>query len=302
MRVSIILSILLVAACGGGNDEPGPVPVAGPVVVPTQAPEAADLPESGFYVGYFTFSGVNHWSEAMLTADGWLNIHTYSYPGWTSASGGVLFIGKVDPENLGQWTSIRAIGEDCRSDTSIGHFGCEGEPPDPTLDTVEVRLTSVGKGILEGDISVTFADFAHISLPFSLYAPTRHYVDLPASLTSVQGMYKEMDAQLSQGENMVTTVDSAGKIFFQSSANGCTGNGTLTPHLDGTLNAYRAEILLENCTGPYAYLNGPLEGFATRDSGYWWGDAETGPDLYIWVVSPEGAVPALALTMRGARL
>lgn len=307
MRASIILSVLLLAACGGSDSDSGPAPVGGPVEPPAQAPGSDDLPASGFYVGYFVTQypneKVTYWSEAMLTADGWLYIHTVSYPGWPDSSGAVLFVGKVDQAGLGQWTPVRAIGEDCQLlGTSIGHFGCEGEPPDPTLDSVQVRLTSIGKGILEGEISVKFADSAPISLPFSLYAPTLHYIDLPASLTLVQGMYRELNAMFAQQDNMVTTVDSAGNIFFQSPANGCTGNGTLTPYLDGTLNAYRSEILMENCTGPYAYLNGPLEGFATLDCPYWWCFVEQGPDLYMWLASPEGTVSPAALTMYGVGL
>lgn len=303
MRVFIFLSVLLLAACGGGSDnEPESAPVAGPVVAPSQAPGSDALPASGFYVGYFTYKGVNHWTEAMLTADGWLYIHTFSYPGWTSSSGPVLFVAKVDPADLGQWTSIRAIGENCQSDSSIGHFGCIGEPPDPARDTVEARITSAGKGLLEGEIAVTLSGFASLVLPFSLNAPTLNYIDLPASLVTVQGMYRDPDPQFTGQTGMVITIDGAGNLFFQSPLNGCTGNGALTPYLDGSLNAYRVELLLENCTGAFQYLNGQLEGIATRDAGYWWGPSGRGPDLYIWLASLESVSPQAALTIYGARL
>ena len=56
------------------------------------------------------------------------------------------------------------------------------------------------------------------------------------------------------------SVDGAGRIFFQSAHSACTGNGTLAPHRDGVFNVYDVTLTIDNCGGPYAYLNGEYEG------------------------------------------
>jgi hypothetical protein len=68
-----------------------------------------------------------------------------------------------------------------------------------------------------------------------------------SSLASMAGTYTGFDESL--------TVDAAGVMFYQSSANGCVGNGS-AELIDPDFNMYRLAILLEGCTGPEAGRNG----------------------------------------------
>ena len=51
------------------------------------------------------------------------------------------------------------------------------------------------------------------------------------------------------------TIDDQGVIFYQSSVNGCTGNGSAEV-IDPDFNMYRLEIDVGNCTGSEAIRNG----------------------------------------------
>jgi hypothetical protein len=69
----------------------------------------------------------------------------------------------------------------------------------------------------------------------------------PSSLVILAGNFSTTSASL--------TIDSQGVIFFQSAANGCTGNGQ-AGIIDSRYNMYRLTITVGNCTGIDAVRNG----------------------------------------------
>jgi hypothetical protein len=69
----------------------------------------------------------------------------------------------------------------------------------------------------------------------------------PSSLATLAGNFSTTSASLS--------IDSQGVIFFQSAANGCTGNGQ-AGIIDSRYNMYRLTITVGNCTGVDAVRNG----------------------------------------------
>ena len=69
----------------------------------------------------------------------------------------------------------------------------------------------------------------------------------PSSLDILQGTYATTDESVS--------IDAQGAIFYQSSVNGCTGNGT-AGMIDPAYNMYRVTIIVDGCTGDSEVRNG----------------------------------------------
>jgi hypothetical protein len=87
-------------------------------------------------------------------------------------------------------------------------------------------------------------------------------------------------------------VGAAGLMFFQSPATGCVGNGKMTPQKK--FGVVGVELIIENCRGRFAYLNGRYLGFSTSSpSSVWNYDAV----LRMWLVKPVGSARPAALTM-----
>jgi hypothetical protein len=71
---------------------------------------------------------------------------------------------------------------------------------------------------------------------YSCYTLYHH----PSSLELLQGTYVD-------GPNNMLTIDSTGSLFYQSSSDHCTGNGSVKL-LDPAFNLYAVEIEVEGCT------------------------------------------------------
>jgi hypothetical protein len=124
----------------------------------------------------------------------------------------------------------------------------------------------------------------------------------PAVTESIAGSRPEQFAEWSKYEEVITTVDDRGALFFQSPTTGCIGNGSLTPHGNGAFSVYDAMLTIENCATQYAHLSGVFEGLATkttRHSGFYcafYYDDCSG--LAILLSTPEGAPRPRAVAMR----
>ena len=75
---------------------------------------------------------------------------------------------------------------------------------------------------------------------------------------------------------------------------GCVGNGMLGPARNGSGDTSIATLLVENCTGAYAYLNGNYDGLAVATPSSKW---DYDSLLRIWLSKPSGETPVAALTM-----
>jgi hypothetical protein len=94
-------------------------------------------------------------------------------------------------------------------------------------------------------------------------------------------------------------IDSSEKLFFQSANSGCVGNGALVPHLNNAADTYDVTLMMENCNGAYAYLNGQYDGLALNTASSFW---DYDSLLRMWLSKPAGATPPAALTMLGEPL
>lgn len=75
----------------------------------------------------------------------------------------------------------------------------------------------------------------------------RELYERESSLETLQGTYTTTTESL--------TIDSQGAVFYQSSGNDCTGNGTAEV-IDARYNMYLLQLALDNCTGIEASRNG----------------------------------------------
>ena len=93
-----------------------------------------------------------------------------------------------------------------------------------------------------------------------------------------------------------------GGLSFQSEGSGCTGDGGLTPHLDGSVNVYDVVPTISGCQPPYDYLNAKFSGLAPTSPSSAWDDDVL---LRMWLsqITPDiwDTVPP-ALTMSGRLL
>jgi hypothetical protein len=106
-------------------------------------------------------------------------------------------------------------------------------------------------------------------------------------------MFRERLAPFAEAGGPIITVDGGGRLFFQSVASGCIGNGTLAPHADGRFYVFDVDLLIEQCDAEHGYLNGRFEGLATESQDNYWGYDNW---LVMLLSTPEGAASRFALT------
>jgi hypothetical protein len=101
---------------------------------------------------------------------------------------------------------------------------------------------------ISASFQANFSGWSHVEERVGELFLTYHSTyERPSSLAILQGTYRTPDELLA--------VDSQGVIFYQSSTNGCTGNG-LAEIIDPDYNMYRVEIDIDGCAGDDAIRNG----------------------------------------------
>lgn len=274
------------SSSGGGGAAaapPAPQPPA-PVAVPPPPP--SEPATHGYFAGsIFVGGSYGSYAEAMLTVDGLVRIYVDGVPGAPNTLGSRQFVGHLE------FTDGQAYGTGLVHTQGCDQTGaatvCGGAVP------AEVAITTATRNLLLGEITLTGGEV----WSFEMGWPTVTYLE-PAALEFASGQYTEVLA--SAAFDAVVTVDSGGRLFFQSPESGCVGNGTLVPHGDGTFNAYDVALLVENCASGYESSNGEFEGLATRTiGGAWdyWGDW-----LVAWLSSPETAQVQQAFVMWGSKI
>jgi hypothetical protein len=291
----ILLGLLVVQAltgCGGSGPNAGSAATATPL---TELPPTATF-ISGRYVGTVTIDGADYFGDALLTVDGAIRLYVggpYSDSGalqLTKAKGSAQLVGSMDLlSGLSSGTGL-LIGQGC-SDPVLPRFCAKPAPTEIALSTEA--------GLMSGEIRVT-TDGEVESWRLQLH-PWDNYYELPAGTGYVAGQYQEVLAEFAPDNDVVImTVDGAGRVFFQSAASACTGNGMLAPHLDGRFNVYDMTLTIEGCSGSYEYLNGAYEGLSTTSpSGAWDYDVS----LRSWLPKRAGdPSPPAALILWGSSL
>ena len=301
------------AACDSGErvELRDPAPLPGVAVSPPQPvpPRPVPLrPMHQYFRGGAAIGDSTYYVDALVTADGDVRMHVagpfdegtvfsgYFFPVLADIAESVQFVGNIETigeQNLGEGV---VLGQAC-APSDPGRFcdvpapasiSMEWQPPSPgeTIPTAvagEVRVTtSAGEEIWHLDVS--YWHYGSHADPAGVYGgPT--------------GMYEKELALFAETGEVVVTVDSVGRLFFQSPGSGCIGNGTLRPRPDGSYHTFDAEVLIENCGEDYAFLNGEYQGLAIETLTGNASDAY--PSLLMFLSAPEGFAPRAAITMLG---
>jgi hypothetical protein len=290
---------------GCHNDStPSPTPVAQarpPAPAPSPPAPQPPLPTwHGHFNGQVTTDGPIYLADALLTEDGALRM---LLQGPYESDGRVLRrVG--DPVSAQVVATVTVTGVTASGGGLLLGHAC---PPNDQRTfchlAAPVQLsfttgTRTGR-VLEGAFSVTL-DAGERAWPLVLYYADRLYLE-PATLESVEGSYVEQFSEIAPGEQMVATVDTNGRLFFQSAVSGCVGNGALASHLGGTYNVYDASLTIESCGAEHGHLNGVFEGLATlsdsQSSFYCSFYSDNCEGLLFWLSTRPGAPRPAAMAL-----
>jgi hypothetical protein len=236
-------SILGGQGCGGGGGDD----VAPPATVPPP-PAGTQVTRS---IGGLWFGGLTWGASApspagatvariLVAETGEFRIVMTSDPNWemetlfSNQSEQIFGTFRYSGSNvitMGGAVATMPLGPNNTTGDHFGDFGMSGRFD--SLTNFSGTFTSGYTSFLErrGTIGFTY---------HSIY-------EWPSSLARLRGNFTTTSASLS--------IDSQGVIFFQSAANGCTGNGQ-AEIIDSRYNMYRLTITAGSCTGIDAVRNG----------------------------------------------
>lgn len=247
----------------------------------------------GRLVGRVTIDGQDYGVSGLMTGehDFRLNIE--------ALSGGSPVLEPGLGQMLGtfSFTGTRATG----IGTLIGE-GCALQSPNRfcgTATRISIEVTKTGAWIDEGSSGVVRVATANGDEVWPLhlaYWGGRAGFD-PSFLSQLGGVYELRQAEFVQAGGAIMSVDSDGRLFFQSADTGCVGNGELSGHRNQDRNLYRVRLKIEGCAGSFAHLNADFEGLSTLESLTPWG-YDFGV-LNFWVATPVGAASPAAITFWG---
>jgi hypothetical protein len=292
IRLLGLLFVHALSACGGNGS--GPSPISMP---PARSPSAAQDARQGRYVGTVTIGGVNYYGDALITADGLIRL----YIGGPYVPDGT--VQQSVPTASAQLVGTMAPTIDPDGADLI--FGQECWAPDPLQFCRSIEHAKHSVAIVSGNIQGEIVGTSPNSIEtWQLeLSPWVNYYDLPATQETLAGHYREELADFAQGGDTIISIDAEGHLSFQSAGSGCTGNGGLKPHLDGSVNVYDVVLSISGCQPPYDYLNAEFSGLATTSPSTAWGYdvllrmwlSQANPDIWDLPAPP-------ALTMSGRML
>jgi hypothetical protein len=296
--LTVILALLLtelLSGCGGGAGGGSQQSAQTTSSGLSQAPGAAVVAQAwtGHYVGTVKIADVTYFSDAVFTQDGAVRL----YVGGPYDNGGELqdtrpesseqLVGTVEMHDGQLSGSGLIIGQECAINAANQFCG----QPSPAAISTAVQLNTDGPGsaVIQGNIQVvTAGGMESWALDLQLWS------DPDPGTSIIPGQFQETLAEFASGGDVIVSFDSSGRFFFQSATTGCVGNGTSVARPDGTSGTFDVTLLMGNCTGTYAYLNGMYDGLAVyTSSSYWDYDVR----LRVWLSKPSGELPAAAITM-----
>ena len=230
--------------------------------------------------------------SGLLTAEGAfrLNIAEWSGGPPVSDSGVGQLVGSFTLAGRAALGTGVLIGEGCGL-ASAGRF-CGKDT------AIRIELTKTGSTIDEGSsgvIRVATANGEEIWPLHIGYWGGRAGFDPAFALADLQGLYELHQAEFAQSGSVMMSVDSEGRLFFQSAQTGCTGNGAISRHLDRAANLYDVQLKIEDCNDSFGYLNTDFEGLSTLESMTPW-DYDFSVQR-MWVSTTAGAASPAAITV-----
>jgi hypothetical protein len=283
-----------------GAPTPAPVAPAPPAPSATPATPPSRTPAwDGYFTGWVWIENARYLGEALLTTDGAVRLLVFgpyvrlgvglTPSGDTSAR---QFVGTFVVAGETASGSGVVLGHPCASPHA--HETCGVATPGALAITQGTREQLLGELVVAANSGVEAWLFELSFAEGVLYAQE-------ANLESIEGSYEEQFAEFAAHTDVITSIDGNGRLFFQSPATGCVGNGSLTPHSDGKLSVYDVSLTIENCSSGFAHLAGEFEGLAaetTSHSGwectFWFPDCD---GLAFWLSSRPGTPQPRAMSM-----
>jgi len=238
-------------------------------------------------------AGVELFGDALVTVDGLLRL----YIGDPYSPSGVLELsGAAAPAEFAG--NLAVSGEDASGHGLLIAVGCGLEPAGrfcgPTAEANVTARIRPGSDLLFQELRVvTDAGIESWSLRLDRW---EDWYDYPANVSSYAHGFEETLAEFVVSGDTFVNVDANGRLFLQSAHSGCTGNGTMRPHLDGAFDVYDVVLSLANCAEPFAYLNREFEGLASSTPSNYWGYDVV---VRVWLSTPNGAPDPAAIVMLG---
>lgn len=286
-----IAQALIGCDTGAGDRGPAaPVPTVPPPVSSPPSP-VTQKPWHGYFTGTIAIDSQDRAAEAILTVDGRLRIYVIGHAGyWTDPGGTIQVVSQVELDGNEAAGTGFVLAEACAAPEQNRFCG------DAAAARISIARSRTNR--MSGEIRVTTQDGLETWLVDMRYYGGSYpgaYYDYPAGTFTIAGTYKEELAEFADSGDVILNVDSTGDLFFQSPDNGCTGNGKITPHLDGQFSVYDVTLTIANCIDENAYLNGEFHGLAIHmppnpwDYGGFW--------LRMWLSTPPGIPIPAALTL-----
>ena len=301
-RRPLILALMLAGlldACGDGGSGQSAGPTTSSTAAGGTSSSAAGAPapptQAGHYVGAVTIADATYFGDAVVTQDGAMRLYIggpYDNAGelqMARPEGSEQFVGSIQMRD-GQWSGNGVvIGQECAISPANRFCGQSA----PAEFSAKVSFVS-GEAIaahLQGKIQlVTLGGTETWSLDLGLWWDD-------GAVRS--GQYKEVLAEFASSSDVILSLDGSGRLFLQSSGSSCVGSGTVVPHSAGPADIYDVTLLMESCSGAYAYLNGTYDGLALLTPSSVWDYDEL---LRIWLSKGSGDGSPAALTMSGEPL
>jgi hypothetical protein len=252
----------------------------------------------GRYIGTVTIGDQQLFGDALITVDGAVRLYvggSYIDSGvlqtMRPAAGSALFVGHLETATAagGSATGL-VIGQGC-TDPQVVRFCSEAANGEMTFTINPVRGWAVDV-VLKGALHVATSAGEETWVLDQLGRWSNYYL-ASASPINMAGQYREELAEFATNDDTVINIGGS-QLQFQSAHSGCTGNGTIVPHLDGAFDVWDVVLDIGNCSATYARFNGRFEGLASSTPGDVW-DYDT--LLRMWLSKPKGTEPQVALTM-----
>lgn len=300
--LACLLCVFALLGCSGSGHDTvaSSISATPPEATPPPSQRFPTHELSGHFSGLGQLPDGDHYVEALLTVDGAIRLYVAGPlpPGIALSGGGIptellnsadaaLFAGNFAPDGHQGAGDGLVFGMVC-GEADTGRF-CD----QPVAAVIEIEATRSGfvselRVETGGGQETWLLDVGEHSV----------YYDSDASLPP-SGLYRETLARFAQAGDVVLQVDGSGQLFFQSPDSACTGNGAVSPHLDGKHFVWDVRLSIENCDSVHAYLNGNFDGLATMtQGGYWDYDAW----LQMFLTETEGSASRMALFSHGEQL
>lgn len=280
-RGFVVLVCAAAAGCDGGGTSGSALPPGAVPPASTATPQARVLP--GRMVGLASIGAATRAVSGLLTSDGVLRLHV-SGPTQRDfdSPGSVQFVGAIElGHNSASGTGVM-IGQGC---SVPGRFCGKAAPSEITLTVTAadpLRPTGVLLAAVDGGEEVWTLDLGY-------WGGTASF-DGGWPIQTMQGLY-----ELAHDPAAVMTVDAAGRLFFQSAASGCIGNGVIEQRRDGARNLYDVALTVAGCSAEHASSNADYTGIATVEAHAPWDYFGFG--FRMWLSTPPDAGAPAALTL-----